>query len=186
MRMRQILILLFLMGLINLSGLFGQNKTKSNYLTLEWSDVKDRIYPMLKQSLPDTDPTPLIELKENEKPITESFTDDVHIVFLIDFYSHFTYVNHGQLSKWNISKDYLRETAIFNLDQIANGQAKFHGDSEYALITLNGNFEASLILSDFFGPTYNKWLRVQTLSLLFRHEMFYLYHIWRMSKGLKN
>lgn len=121
--MRQILILLYIVGFFNLTGLFGQEKTKSDYLTLEWSDVENRIFPMLKKSLPDTDPTPTIELKVNEIPITESFTDDVHIVYLIDFETHFTYVNRGQLSKWNISEDYLRETAIFNLDRIANGQA---------------------------------------------------------------
>lgn len=140
------------MGIFSLNGLFGQSNTNSNYLTLEWSDVKDRIYPMLKQSLPETDPTPSIELKENERPVTDNFTVDIHIVYLIDFNNHFTYINFAHLTKWSISKEYLRQTALSNLDQLANEHAKFHGDSEYALITLDGNFEASLVLSDMFWP----------------------------------
>jgi len=150
--MRPLTTLLLIMGLINWTGLSGQSKQSTNPTDVRWVDVKDRIYPMLKQTAPVTDTAPVIELKENEKPVIDTFLADVHIVYLIDFDSYFTYINQGQLIKWNITKDSLVKTALVNLDNLATGRAQFYGDSTYAMITLNGNVEASLVLSDRFWP----------------------------------
>ena len=149
--MRHLTTILLIMGFINWTGLTGQNKKSAKPTDVKWNDLKDRIYPMLKQTIP-TDTAPVIELKDNEKPIFTDFIADIHIVYLIDFESFFTYVNQWQLTKWNVTKDSLTKTALINLDNLANGQAQFHGDSTYAMITLNGNIEASLILSDKFWP----------------------------------
>jgi len=145
------------MGLINWTGLFGQNKQSTKLTDIKWIDIKDRIYPMLKSTIIVKDADQVIELKENEKPIIDIFLADVHIAYLIDFDSYFTYINQGQLIKWNITKDSITKTALLNLDNLANGRAQFHGDSTYAMITLNGNVEASLMLSDKF------WLHISDI-----------------------
>ena len=150
--MSKLTTLILIMGLLNWTGLFGQNKKTTKSTDLEWTDAISRIYPMLKQTVPDSDTTPVIILKESEEPIIDPFIADIHIAYLIEFESFFTYVNQRQLAKWNITKDSLRKTALINLDKLANGGANFHGDSTYAMITLNGNFEASLLLSDNFWP----------------------------------
>jgi|WetSurMetagenome_2_1015567.scaffolds.fasta_scaffold71287_2 uncharacterized protein YtpQ (UPF0354 family) len=151
--MRELLATILMIGMMNWNGLFGQNeKSSKKSIELEWNAVKDKIYPMLKQTVPFTDTTKVINLKENEKPITDTYLADIHIVYLIEFDNFFTYVNNGQLKKWNVSQDSLRKIALINLDNLANGGAQFHGDSTYAMIILNGNVEASLMLSDNFWP----------------------------------
>ena len=117
---------------------------------LQWTDVKDRIYPMLKQAVPESDTTQIIELKTNENPVFDNYIADVHVFYSIDFESFFTYINQGQLIKWKITKDSLSKTALKNLDNLASGRAQFQGDSAFAMIILNGNLEASLMLSDAF------------------------------------
>ena len=155
--MRKLTTILIIMGLINWTGLFGQNKQSTKPSEVKWIDVKDNIYPMLKQTVSDTDTSQVIKLRENEKPVIDKYIADVHIAYLIDFDSYFTYVNQGQLIKWNITKDSLTKTALNNLDNLASGRAQFHGDSIYAMITLNGNVEASLMLSDRF------WLNISDI-----------------------
>ncbi|MFT7037073.1 MAG: hypothetical protein ACJA2S_005615 [Cyclobacteriaceae bacterium] len=152
------------MSLLNWTGLFGQNK-RTKPTDLNWVDVKDRIYPMLKQTIPDSDTTPVINLKDNEKPIIDTYLADIHIAYLIDNENFFTYVNQGQLIKWNITKDSLSQIALINLDQLANVKAQFHGDSTYAMIILNGNVEASLMLSDNFWPNISDIVKSKDLII---------------------
>jgi len=147
--MKPLTTILLITGLITWTGLFGQNTKPTD---LKWIDVKDRIYPMLKQTLPKTHTVPAIELKENEKPVIDTFIVDVHIAYLISHENYFQYVNQGQLSKWNITKDSLYKTALINLDNLASEQAEFNGDSVFAMITLDGNVEASLMLSEKVWP----------------------------------
>ena len=151
--MNQLKFVLIIIGLLIWTELSGQSKMSNTKISdLEWTDVKDKIYPMLKQTLPETDTLPLIEVRENEKPIIDYYIADIHIVYLIEFDNYFTYVNKGQVAKWKIDQDSLKKTALLNLDNLANGKAEFHGDSTFAMIILNGNVEASLMLSDNFWP----------------------------------
>lgn len=165
LQMRQLTTILLIMGLFNWTGLFGQNNHSMKPTDVKWIDVKDRIYPMLKQTITETDTAQIIKLKENEKPISDNFLADVHIAYLIDFESYFTYINQGQLIKWEITKDSLTKTALINLDNLASGRAQFHGDSSYAMITLNGNVEASLILSDRFWPNISDLVKSNDLII---------------------
>jgi uncharacterized protein YtpQ (UPF0354 family) len=162
--MRQLITICLIMSLLNWTGLFGQNK-RTKPTDLNWVDVKDRIYPMLKQTIPDSDTTPVINLKDNEKPIIDTYLADIHIAYLIDNENFFTYVNQGQLIKWNITKDSLSQIALINLDQLANVKAQFHGDSTYAMIILNGNVEASLMLSDNFWPNISDIVKSKDLII---------------------
>ncbi len=50
--MRRLKTILLMMGLFNWTGLLGQNKQVVKPTGLSWTDVKDRVYPMLKQALP--------------------------------------------------------------------------------------------------------------------------------------
>jgi uncharacterized protein YtpQ (UPF0354 family) len=163
--MRQLTTILLIMGLLNWTGLFAQDKQSIKSSDVKWIDVKDKIFPMLKQTVFETDTNEIIKLKENDKPVFDNYLADVHIVYLIDFDSFFTYVNQGQLIKWNVSKDSLNKTAMLNLDNLANGRAQFHGDSTYAMIILNGNFEASLMLSDRFWPNISDIVKYDELII---------------------
>jgi uncharacterized protein YtpQ (UPF0354 family) len=134
-----------------MTSLPGQNNSKSTLKTDSWPDVKNRIYPMIKPaSNEDNDTSTGIELKNSDLPIIEPYLAELHVVYVIDNEGYYTYVNSDDLKQWNINKDSLSKTAMENLNILANGRAQFHGDSTYGIIVLNGNFEASLMLSDGF------------------------------------
>ena len=149
--MRVALFAYFLYAIFGISKSYCQNvKTNPSISSLEWNDVKGRIYPMLKQTLPFTDSTPGIQLIEDEEPALENFLMDIQVMYLIDFDSFYSYISKGQLKKWRISIDSLKRTAISNLDQLAEGKAQLHEGKEYGMVILNGNLEASLLLSTNF------------------------------------
>jgi uncharacterized protein YtpQ (UPF0354 family) len=150
--MSRITSILLMMGLINWTGLFGQNKQYAGSSETKWTDVSNKIYPILKPSIPETETSQVIILKENEKPIIDTFLADICIAYLIDHENYFTYINNGQLKNWNIDKANLRKVALINLDKLAKDLAQFHGDSSFAMIVLNGNIESSLMLSETFWP----------------------------------
>jgi uncharacterized protein YtpQ (UPF0354 family) len=139
--------------------LYGQ-LTKSNLVVKDpdWNSIKHKVYPMLKQSLTESDNIKTIDIKESEKPIVKKYLGDVVITYLIDFEDIYVYINKSKLEKWGIGLDSLNTTAIDNLEELAESQYQLYGDSSYAMITLNGNLEASLILCDKFWDNISYFL----------------------------
>ena len=131
--------------------LFGQ-LTKSNLEVKDsdWNTIKHKVYPLLKQSLPESDKIKSLDINESEKPIVKKYLGDVVITYLIDFEDTYVYINKSKLETWGIGLDSLNTTAIDNLEEFAESQYKLYGDSSYAMITLDGNLEASLMLCDKF------------------------------------
>ena len=163
--MRRVATTLILFLLV-MTGLLGQNNPTSNLKTDSWPDVKDRIYPMIKPTLnEDEDTSTRFEIKDSDLPIIEPYLEQLHIAYVIDHEGYYTYVNSGDLKLWNINRDTLSKTALENLNILANGRAQFHGDSTYGMIVLNGNLEASLMLSDGFWEVIVQTIKQQNLVI---------------------
>ena len=163
--MRRVATTLILFLLV-MTGLLGQNNPTSNLKTDSWSDVKYRIYPMIKPTLnEDEDTSTRFELKDSDLPISEPYLAELQVAYVIDNEGYYTYVNYGDLKQWNINKDTLSKTAIENLNILANGRAQFHGDSTYGMIVLNGNLEASLMLSDGFWEAISQTINQKNLVI---------------------
>ncbi len=152
--------------LLVMTGLLGQNNPKSNLKTDNWPDVKYRIYPMIKPTLnEDEDTSARFDLKDSDLPIIEPYLAELHVAYVIDHEGYYKYVNSGDLKQWNINKDTLSKTAMENLYRLANGRAQFHGDSTYGMIVLNGNLEASLMLSDGFWEAITQTIKQKNLVI---------------------
>ena len=163
--MRRVATTLILFLLV-MTGLLGQNNPTSNLKTDSWLDVKDRIYPMIKPTLnEDEDTSTKFEIKDSDLPIIEPYLEQLHVVYVIDHEGFYTYVNSGDLKLWNINRDTLSKTALENLNILANGRAQFHGDSTYGMIVLNGNLEASLMLSDGFWEAITQTIKQKNLVI---------------------
>jgi len=163
--MRRVATTLILFLLV-MTSLLGQNNQKSNLKTDSWTDVKDRIYPMIKPaSNEDYGTSTRFELKDSDLPIIEPYLSELHITYVIDNEGYYTIVNSGDLKQWNINKDTLSKTAMENLNILANGRAQFHGDSTYGMIVLNGNLEASLMLSDGFWEAIAQTIKQKNLVI---------------------
>ena len=156
--------IIILSTFISLTTSYCQDaRSKPSLSNIEWKAAKDRVYPMLKHILSSSDTAPVVQLKEKEEPISDDFLVDILVMYLLDFDSFYTYVNKGQLEKWRISHDSLRTTAISNLDMLANEKAQLHAEKDFGMIILNGNLEASLILSDNFWLNLSDMLNYEKL-----------------------
>ena len=158
--MKQLFTILLIMILT--IEIFGQSQKFEKSMTdLEWIKIKDKIYPILKGPVNAT----TSELSVKSKPVFVSYLADIQIAYLVDLDSFFTYVTQSQLLKWKIDKDSLRKTAQINLDNLSAERAEVHGDSTFAMITLDGNLEASLMLSDVFWPYISKILKTSDIVI---------------------
>jgi uncharacterized protein YtpQ (UPF0354 family) len=138
-------------GLLPWNETISQNNNSNlSGSKMEWNEVRNRVYPMLKQSVPTSDNTPTLQLKKSEKPVIDSFIAAIHIVYLIEFENNFTFINERQLLRWGINMDSLKTTAISNLDNLANDNAQLRSEKNFGMVILNGSLEASLMLSDKF------------------------------------
>ena len=163
--MRHIATTLILFLLV-MTSLPGQNNPISNLKTDSWPDVKDRIYPMIKPTSNEgNDTSTRLKLKDNDLPIIEPYLAELHIAYDIDNEGYYSYVNSGDLTQWNINKDTLSKIAMENLNILANGRAQYHGDSTYGMIVLNGNLEASLMLSDGFWEAITQTIKQKNLVI---------------------
>ncbi len=154
--MKKTLLILCIIGLINCNGLFGQQKKFSKSLAkLEWSDARNHIFPLLKMRLTKTDSIETNHQEEFDSIFAQKYNDDIQIVYLLEHKDFMILLYKGQIKKWGISPDSLSINAIKNLDNLAERLTTVLGDTTFAMIRLNGLFDASLILSKKFWTLSN-------------------------------
>ena len=108
-----------------------------------WKGVRDSVLPQFVQST-----------VKNELPIiTQPFSSNVDITYVIDGEDQYVFVQESQLQDWEIDIDTLNETAINNLEKQSVDvqiEVAFAGEdprTTYAILELNDSYSAVKLLS---------------------------------------
>ena len=83
-------------------------------------------------------------------PVINPIDDELHVSYLIDDGSHFTYVNNRQLETAGIDLETLHQHALQNLADRFQNNMQTYQDGDVFYVAEDGDFEASLFLLNYF------------------------------------
>jgi uncharacterized protein YtpQ (UPF0354 family) len=112
------------------------------------SDRAPNAIAYLKAEVPSDDPSPALELTGDDAVVMRPFASGLHIFYLIDEGESFSYVQERDLRAAGIGGDELHRKAIANLAALAEGNVTVEENGPIWSVSLDGNFEASLVLLD--------------------------------------
>jgi len=142
--------------IMNFYPFIGYTQPSAEYLNLNEDLFK--ILPLLKSNVDSADIYKTISITAKHKPIIDKLVADIVILFAIDRGTNLEIISEKKLSVLHLSKTELKELAISNLNKLVkNAEIKMHGDTSFALITFDGNHEATLILMNEF------WNNIESL-----------------------
>lgn len=98
---------------------------------------------------PESSRAPSFEMSESDKPVVREFAPNVAVFYLLDEGNCFRYVSNLELRKSGMDVDELHRIAVGNLAfVVAKHPVKLQCHTHFFLATMDGNFEASLLMFD--------------------------------------
>lgn len=112
----------------------------------DWEDVKDKIFPMLINK----------EHPSVETGVIFPFCEEVVVAIVMDIDKSYRYVLSQELEVWDVSKDELYDTGIYNLEKKSKGipMIAWEGDVKVVGIETHDSYDATRIIL----PTIQKFL----------------------------
>ncbi len=89
-----------------------------------------------------------IEVSEEDFPAFRDLGNGLSVFYLLDEGDYFAYVQRKDLLGAGITEEVLHDTAIANLETLCAGTLEVREYGEIFAVTLDGSFEASLLLLD--------------------------------------
>ena len=89
----------------------------------------------------------VIEVTDEDWPVTRPFCADLIVNYAVDLPSHFALINAWQLAEHGMTEDELHRLAMGNLPKRLP-PIELHGEAPKFMVTAGGNFEATLLLVD--------------------------------------
>ena len=89
----------------------------------------------------------VIEVTDEDWPVTRPFCADLIVNYAVDLPSHFAFINAWQLAEHGMTEDELHRLAMGNLPKRLP-PIELHGEAPKFMVTAGGNFEATLLLVD--------------------------------------
>ena len=105
------------------------------------------IVPLVKQVLPSSDPSPCLELSDDDAPLSEPFLPGLCLLFAFDRPSEYEIVAGRHVRALGLAPSSLRALAVTNLRRRLPDIQR-HGDHPAYMLTAGGNLESSLLLLD--------------------------------------
>ena len=109
---------------------------------LDWSLVVPLIRVLAAE-----DTGRVIEVADEDWPVTRPFCADLIVNYAVDLPSHFEFINAWQLAEHGMTEDELHRLAMGNLPKRLPS-IELHGEAPKFMVTAGGNFEATLLLVD--------------------------------------
>jgi len=140
---------------MNLFSIFGFAQSNSDKMRLD--EDLNKILPILKINLNGKDTSKTIKLTNNKEPIIDLYIADLLILYGIDHGTYLDIICKDKLDQLKLKQSDLKELAIKNLnDNVIKGEVRMHGDSNFAMLTFDGDNEANLILLNEFWTAIDK------------------------------
>jgi len=109
-----------------------------------------RAVAYLKPQVPEDAPGPVVEMTGEGEPIIHEAAPDLLGVYLVEEGSQFRYVQRRDLTRERVSEVELHAFGLANLDTLAAERLEIRAIGPIFAVLLDGNFEASLLLSEQF------------------------------------
>jgi uncharacterized protein YtpQ (UPF0354 family) len=108
-------------------------------------DIMERIVPVIKVIADDADGSHVLELQDEQAPVSKSFAGNLIVMYAEDLPSHFAYLSKKRVRELGLDMEELHSLAVRNLSHRVP-QIKIHGAGPHYMVTAGGNFEATLLL----------------------------------------
>ena len=131
--------------------MFSKRKKEMRFVPIESpnpvqdKEVLERIVPMIKIVEHQDTGLKHIELSEDDSPVTNIFAGDLIIMYAEDLPDRFAYLSNKRMRELGLSIDELHALAIQNLPNRIP-EIQLHGSAPRFMLTVGGNFEATLLL----------------------------------------
>jgi len=112
------------------------------------SDRTDKAIAYLRPEVPSNDPSPELSLSGDDAPVLRTFTSGLLTAYLFDEGDTFSYLQARDLRESGIGEEELHRQAVANLAALAEGNVTVEEVGPVWTLSLEGNFEASLLLID--------------------------------------
>ena len=103
------------------------------------------ILPLVKQAIPLSDPSPVMELSPSDTPLSDPFLPGLCLLYAFDRLPEFEIVLERHVSALRLPPASLRSLAIDNLRRRLP-RIERHGNHPAYMLTAGGNLESSLLL----------------------------------------
>jgi uncharacterized protein YtpQ (UPF0354 family) len=108
----------------------------------------EAIVPMIKARVRGSDKAPLV-MRPEETPIIEPLVGDLAVGYAFDLPLFYAMVSPRQCKRLGLAQESLRALAVTNLHALRPDlQVRWAGTTKSAMLTLGGDLEAGLLLSD--------------------------------------
>src|SRR5205085_7822220 len=112
------------------------------------SDRTDNAIAYLRPEVPSHDPSPELSLSGDDAPVLRPFASGLLTAYLFDEGDSFSYLQVRDLREAGIGEEALHRQAVVNLAALAEGNVTVEEFGPIWTVSLEGNYEASLLLID--------------------------------------
>jgi uncharacterized protein YtpQ (UPF0354 family) len=89
-----------------------------------------------------------VSLSHSDSPIVKDLTNSLCVAYVVDEGGHFKYLQNRDCQKSGLSESEIHKISVENLAKLAKERIQIRPYGNIYAVTLDGNFEASLILVD--------------------------------------